>query len=107
MNTTRRNRARIPAHPGELLERVFMPDYGLKAPTLAKKLGVPRSRVVRLIKDGARLDSDMALRLSRLFGNSPEFWMNAQVAHELAKGRAERAAEIERTVTPEPTPEAA
>lgn len=103
---TGRVRNRIPAHPGEILERVFMPDYGLKAPTLAKKLGVPRQRIVRLL-GGARIDTDMALRLARAFGNSPEFWMNAQLAHELAKGKAEQATEIEKTVEPFPAPEAA
>ncbi|MCR9128089.1 MAG: HigA family addiction module antitoxin [Alphaproteobacteria bacterium] len=76
-----------PQSVGDHLREDFLPDYDLKAPTFAKRLGVDRQRVVRLLK-GARCDADMALRLAAFFGTTPEFWMNLQSAYEL--GIAER-----------------
>ncbi len=60
-----------------------MPDYGLNATSLAKNLGVSRQTVNELLRERRSISSVMALRLSRLFGNSPEFWMNAQHARDL------------------------
>ncbi|WP_304075442.1 HigA family addiction module antitoxin [Maricaulis maris] len=84
---------------GEHLREDFLPDYGIKAPTLAKSLGVPRSRVVRLL-EGARCDGDMALRLGRLFGTSPQSWLNLQALHDLSTAQALAGAEIEASITP-------
>lgn len=84
---------------GEHLKQDFMPDYGIKAPTLAKRLGVPRSRVVRLL-NGAACDGDMAIRLGRLFGTTPEFWLNLQLMHDLSRTQIERGSAIEAEVEP-------
>jgi len=72
-----------PTHPGEMLREDFMPDYGLTASTLAAALGVSRQTIHELLKEDRALTPLMALRLSRLFGNSPAFWLNAQQARDL------------------------
>ncbi len=72
-----------PMHPGEMLREDFMPDYGLTVTTLAEKLGVTRQTVNELLNERRSVSPAMALRLSRLFGNSPEFWLNAQLAVDL------------------------
>src|SRR3989338_1957871 len=72
-----------PTHPGEMLREDFMPDYRLTATVLSEKLGVSRQTVNQLLNEPRSLSPAMALRLSRLFGNSPEFWLNAQLAVDL------------------------
>jgi len=72
-----------PTHPGEMLREDFLPDYGLTVSSFAKALGVSRQTVNELLLERRAVSPDMALRLSRLFGNSPEFWLNAQRAVDL------------------------
>ncbi len=72
-----------PTHPGEFLREDFLPDYGMTAPSLAKALGVSRQTVNELLREKRAVSPIMALRLSRLFGNSPQFWLNAQNARDL------------------------
>lgn len=72
-----------PTHPGEMLREDFMPDYGLTATSLAEKLMVSRQTVNELMREHRAVTPVMALRLSRLFGNTPRFWLNAQLAIDL------------------------
>ena len=72
-----------PTHPGEMLREDFMPDFGLRASDLAEKLGVSRQTVNEVLRERRAVSPAMALRLSRLFGNTPEFWLNAQRAVDL------------------------
>jgi len=60
-----------------------MPDYGLTTATLAEALGVSRQTVNEILREKRAISPVMALRLSRLFGNSPEFWLNAQNARDI------------------------
>ncbi|WP_045222047.1 HigA family addiction module antitoxin [Desulfonatronum thioautotrophicum] len=80
-NTTPRTIA--PTHPGEMLREDFMPDYELSPTSLATSLGVTRQTINELIRCRRAVTPLMALRLSRLFGNSPRFWLNAQQAVDL------------------------
>jgi len=70
-------------HPGEMLREDFIPDYGLTVAGLAESLGVSRQSVNELLRERRAVSPEMALRLGRLFGNSPEFWLNAQRAVDL------------------------
>lgn len=72
-----------PSHPGEMLREDFMPDYDLKTTSLAKALGVSRQTINEILRERRAISPAMALRLSRLFGNSPEFWLNAQHSWDL------------------------
>lgn len=74
---------RKPTHPGEMLREDFLPDYNLTVAVLAKSLRVSRQSVNELLRERRAVSPEMALRLARLFGNSPEFWLNAQLAVDL------------------------
>ena len=74
---------RRPTHPGAILREDFMPDYDLTVSGLAEALGVSRQTVNELLRERRALSPEMALRLSALFGNSPEFWLNLQRAVDL------------------------
>lgn len=72
-----------PTHPGEMLREDFMSDFNLNATSMATALGVSRQTINQLLREKRAITPLMALRLSRLFGNSPDFWMNAQHAYDL------------------------
>lgn len=78
-----RKRTLPPTHPGEMLREDFLPDYGLTTTTLATALGVSRQSVNELLRERRAISPIMALKLARLFQNSPEFWMNAQHTRDL------------------------
>jgi len=69
---------RRPTHPGELIREDFLPDYGLTPEDMALGIGVSLRDVEELLAERGSIDPEMALRLSRWFGNSAEFWMNFQ-----------------------------
>ena len=73
-----RPRERPPIHPGEILREDFLPEYGLSVTALAEAAGVSRQSMNELLRERRALTPEMALRLGKLFGNSPEFWLNLQ-----------------------------
>jgi addiction module HigA family antidote len=92
-----------PIHPGEVLREEFLEPAGIKPYTLAVRLGIQRSRVERVVAGTNPVTPDTALRLARMFGTTPQFWLNMQAAYDLAVAEKEIAAELEHIV-PEPTP---
>lgn len=80
-NTT--DMQRKPTHPGKMLREDFLPDYALTVAGLAELLGVSRQSINELLRERRAVSPEMALRLARLFGNSAEFWLNAQRAIDL------------------------
>jgi addiction module HigA family antidote len=92
---TRRRTIR-PTHPGEMLREDFMPDYGLTVAGLAGALGVSRQTVNELLRERRALSPEMALRLARLFDNSPDFWLNAQRAVDLWEAEQSIGEQVER-----------
>jgi len=72
-----------PTHPGEMLRDDFLPDYGLTITGLAEASGVSRQSMSELLRGRRTVSPEMALRLARLFGNAPEFWLKAQHAVDL------------------------
>jgi addiction module HigA family antidote len=93
-NTTKR--AIPPTHPGEMLWEDFLPDYGLTATTLASALGISRQTVNELLRERRAITPVMALRLSRLLGNSPEFWLSAQDSRNLWESQQRYRIELSR-----------
>ena len=77
----------IPSHPGDVLSELYLQPLDMKAPTLAKHLSVPRTRIERLVKGETALSADTAMRLAAFFGTTPEYWMNLQRAWDLARAR--------------------
>jgi addiction module HigA family antidote len=92
---TRKREVR-PIHPGEMLREDFLPDYNMTVAALARALCVSRQTVNELLRERRSLSPEMALRLSRLFGNSPEFWLNAQRAVDLWDATQVIGADVER-----------
>lgn len=91
-----RNKQVRPIHPGEMLREDFLPDYGLTVSGLARAVGVSRQTVNELLRERRSLSPEMALRLSRLFGNSSEFWLNAQRAVDLWDAVRELGPEVDK-----------
>ncbi len=76
-----------PCHPGEILKHEFLEPLGVSAIGLARAIGVPRTRVERLVKEQTGVTPDTALRLSRAFGTTAEFWVNMQAHFDMASAR--------------------
>ena len=87
---------RRPTHPGEMLREDFMPGYELTVAGLAAALGVSRQTVNELLRERRAVSPEMALRLSRLFGNSAEFWLNLQRGVDLWDAEAAIKDEVRR-----------
>jgi addiction module HigA family antidote len=78
-----------PVHPGEMLREEFMVPLGLSGNALASELGVTAARINEIVQEKRGITADTALRLSRYFGNSAEFWLNLQQRYELECARRE------------------
>jgi addiction module HigA family antidote len=76
-------------HPGEILEKEFLEPLGITAYKLSKSIGVRQTRISLIIKTKRGITADTAIRFSRFFGTSPEFWMNLQREYDLRKTREE------------------
>lgn len=72
-----------PMHPGRLLREEFLGPMEITPYRLAKDIGVPVQRVHELVHERRGVTADTALRLSRYFGMSEGYWMNAQKLYEL------------------------
>ncbi|TPI10264.1 HigA family addiction module antidote protein [Mesorhizobium sp. B3-1-9] len=75
--------ARKPATVGEILTEEFMHPLGLTQAALAEAMGVPRKHVNELCNDRRSITAATALILARVFGNSPDFWLNVQRRSDL------------------------
>lgn len=69
---------RRPIHPGEVLREDFLAEYGVSVTALAEAAGVSRQSMNELLREKRAVSPEMALRLGKLFGTSPEFWLNLQ-----------------------------
>ncbi len=72
-----------PIFPGEILKEEFMVPLAMSANALAKAIGVPPNRVSAIVAGKRAISADTAIRLSRYFGTTPEFWMNLQSRYDL------------------------
>ena len=87
--------------PGEILKEEFMEPLGLSANMLAIKLKVPANRISEIINGRRAISANTALRLSRYFGNSAEFWMNLQTNYDLDREKRESLDVIQGSVEPQ------
>jgi len=74
-----------PVHPGEIIREDILPETGLSVTAAAKALGVSRQMVHDILAGKRPLSAIMCLKLSRLFGSTPEFWMRLQADYDLKK----------------------
>jgi len=85
-----------PITPGELLQEEFLEPLGISHYRLAKAIGVPASRISEIITGQRAITADTDLRLCRVLGLSPGYWLRAQAAHDTELASAELADELER-----------
>jgi antitoxin HigA-1 len=88
--------------PGEMLLEEFMKPLNLSANALGLALRVPSNRILGIIHGTRAISADTALRLSRYFGNSAEFWMNLETLFQLELAKRELKEQITRDVLPGP-----
>ena len=74
-----------PVHPGEIIKEDILPSAGLSVTAAAKALGVSRQMLHDILAKRKPLSAVMCLKVSRLFGGSPEVWMRLQAAYDLKK----------------------
>lgn len=90
----------ITTHPGEMLLQEFLIPLSISQNQLALDIRVPATRIGQIVNGKRSITSDTALRLSRYFGNSPEFWLNLQQMYDLSRTRQEAAGRIDEEVRP-------
>ncbi|WP_142811838.1 HigA family addiction module antitoxin [Tepidiphilus olei] len=92
-----------PPHPGEFITEVYLQPYDISARELARRLDVAPSTLSRILKGRSRVTPDMALRLSKVLGRSPESWLALQDAYDLWVARQhtnlERVSKLELAMT--------
>jgi antitoxin HigA-1 len=65
-------------HPGEILKEEFIKPLNISAYRISKETNIPQTRISEIIKGKRKISADTALRLSKYFGNSPQFWLGLQ-----------------------------
>ena len=88
-----------PTHPGDILQEE-LEERGISLSQLARDLRVPAARVRLVLKAQRPMTSDLALRLERYLGASAQFWMNLQIAYDLATTKQDLGKQIEHEVIP-------
>ncbi|MGH9657005.1 MAG: HigA family addiction module antitoxin [Bryobacteraceae bacterium] len=74
-----------PVHPGEIIREDILPEVGLSVTAAARSLGVSRQMVHDKLAGRRPLSAVMCLKVSRLFGSTPEFWMRLQAEYDLKR----------------------
>ena len=76
-----------PPHPGGIVKRECLEPLGLTVTRAATGLGVTRQALSELVNERAGVSVEMAIRLSKAFGSTPEVWLGMQMAYDLWKAR--------------------
>jgi addiction module HigA family antidote len=97
---TDRTRVLEPVHPGELLQEDFLKPMGITAYRLAEDIGVRPPRIYDIVRGKRSITADTALRLSRYFGMSEGYWINAQAHYDLELEKDRTGEKIAREVKP-------
>ena len=74
---------REPTHPGEVIREDYLKPLGMTISEFASGLGVSRKTVSKILNERGAITPDMALRLSRAFNTTADFWLNLQKNHDL------------------------
>ena len=76
-----------PAHPGRIVRSACLVPLGLSVAEGAKVLGVTRQTLNNVVNGKSGISPEMAIRLSKAFGSTPETWLRMQLAYDLAQAR--------------------
>lgn len=82
-------------HPGEVLKEEFLEPLELSAYKLSKDTFIPQTRISEIIKGNRRITADTALRLSKYFGTTPNFWLGLQNDYDLEEERNAKQEELD------------
>ena len=85
---------RAPTHPGAVLREIVLPEADLPVASAARRLGISRQTLHKVLSEKIGITPAMALRLSKLFGSTPDFWLRMQHSHDLWHERAALAKEL-------------
>ena len=85
-----RKRGLPPVHPGEIIKQDILPSVGLTVTAAAKALGVSRQMLHDILAERKPLSAVMCLKVSRLFGGTPQLWMRLQAAYDLKKAEQDK-----------------
>lgn len=96
MSVARKGTPNWRVHPGEILREEFLAPLRMSVYELAKRLRVPAPRINDIVLERRGVTADTAIRLSRFFRTTEQFWLNLQGAYEVSRVKAERGAELER-----------
>lgn len=94
-----RDKNRRPTHPGEILLQDVLPELGISQTEFAGRLGISRRTISEILHEHRSLTPDMAIRLSRLIGGTPDSWLRMQQAvdiWDLEHSNAKRYASIKK-----------
>lgn len=89
-----------PIHPGEILLEEFLVPMEISQYRLAKDIHVPPRRINEIVHGKRAITADTALRLSRYFGTTAEFWTNLQSAYDLDVARQDIGSKLEKEIEP-------
>ena len=89
-----------PVHPGEVLFEEFIKPMNLSQNRLAIDIGVDARRINEIVLGKRSITADTALRLSRFFGNSPQFWLGLQTQYDLDVAEDALGKRLDREVRP-------
>lgn len=92
---TTKTRMHNPPHPGEVLQDTVLGEGGITVSEFARKLGVSRVALSRVVNGRAAVSADMALRLAAALGGSAESWLAMQAAYDLWKASKKRRPRVE------------
>jgi len=91
-----------PVHPGRIVRYDCLEPLGLTVTAGAKVLGVTRQALNNVVNEKSGISPEMAIRLSKAFGSTPETWLRMQVAYDLAAAmKNESKIKVERQAVPE------
>ena len=82
-------------HPGEILKEEFLVPMDISAYRLAKEINIPQTRISEIIHGNRSITADTAIRFSKFFGTTAEFWLNLQNLYDLEKEKNKHAPEFE------------
>jgi antitoxin HigA-1 len=89
-----------PVHPGEILREDVVKPLGMSARQFASLLDVPTNRVTQILNERRAITADTALRIARLLGSTPEYWLRLQARYDLQTQAKLTGKEIQKRVRP-------
>lgn len=87
---------RPPTHPGVIIKEDFLVPMGVSQSELAEGIRVPYQRINEVINGKRGITPSTALRLAKFFQNSPDFWMNLQLCHDLYHAQNKERQQLEK-----------